>query len=302
MARTILSRYLDPEVLSQIAARRIEPRGLVIGNLAGAHKSPLAGFAVEFAGHREYAWGDDPKHIDWRVYFTRDRLEVKQYEMETNLVCHFILDSSASMRYGQGPQQKLAYAAQMIASLGYAVVHQSDKVSLATFDEKIRGAVPPSNSMAQIIRMAELLDGTEAKQKTRMADCLSELTGRMKRREIVMIFSDFFTELQPLEAALQQMRYNRHEVVLFQVMHHDELHFEFEQMTKFVGLEIPEELLAQPERIRRAYLRAMEGFNQRLEALCQRNRVERVLVDTSRDMGQVLVDYLNHRSRLNRGR
>ncbi len=302
MARTILSRYLDPEVLSRISGRRIEPRGLVIGNLAGAHKSPLSGFAVEFAGHREYVWGDDPKHIDWRVYFTRGKYFVKQYEMETNLVCHFILDISASMRYGRDAQQKLRYAAQMIAALGYAIVRQSDKVSLATFDEKIRGALPPSNAMAQIIRMTELLDQSEPVNKTSMSDCLAELVGRMRRREIVMIFSDFFTDLDKLEAAVQQMRYHRHEVVLFQIMHHDELDFQFDGMTKFVGLEIPDELLAQPEQIRRAYMRAMLRFNENLETICQRNRVERVLVDTSLDMGTVLVDYLNQRSRLNRGR
>ena len=115
MARTILSRYLDPVVLGRISGRRIEPRGLVLGNLAGAPKSPLSGFAVELAGHREYVWGDDPKHIDWRVYYKRQRFFVKQYEMETNLVCHFVLDSSASMRYGEGEQQKLRYAAKMIA-------------------------------------------------------------------------------------------------------------------------------------------------------------------------------------------
>jgi uncharacterized protein (DUF58 family) len=146
MARTILSRYLDPTVLSQIAGRRIEPRGLVLGNLAGAHKSPLSGFAVEFAGHREYVVGDDPKHIDWRIYFTRGRYFVKQYAMETNLVCHFILDSSASMRYGEQSQQKMDYAARMIAALAHAVVRQSDKVSLAVFDEELRGIVPPPGS------------------------------------------------------------------------------------------------------------------------------------------------------------
>jgi hypothetical protein len=111
-----------------------------------------------------------------------------------------------------------------------------------------------------------------------------------------MIWSDFFTDLGPLESALQQMRYRKHEVVLFQVMHHDELAFEFDDMTKFIGLEIPEELLAQPDRIRCSYLGVMEDFNHRLEALCQRNRIERVLVDTSRDMGEVLTDYLNQRA------
>jgi len=156
--------------------------------------------------------------------------------------------------------------------------------------------------MAQIIHVTELLDQSEPVNKTSMADCLTELTGRMKRREIVMILSDFFADLATLEAALQQMRCNRHEVVLFQIMHHDELIFEFDQMTKFVGLEIPEELLAQPDQIRRAYLRAMRRQNNKLETLCQRNRIERVLVDTNLDMGTVLVDYLNQRSRLNRGR
>lgn len=298
MARTVLSRYLDPEVLSQILQRRLEPRGLVLGNLAGAHRSPLSGFAVEFVGHREYVRGDDPKFIDWRIFFTRDRYFVKQYEMETNMVCHLVLDASASMRYGEGETQKLRYAARMIACLGYAVVHQSDKVSLATFDQRVQAFLPPSNSMAQIVRVTELLDATQAVEKTAMADCLTELAGRMKRREIVMIFSDFFTPLESLEAALQRLRFHRHEVVLFQLLHPHELRFELEELTRFVGLEVPEELLAQPEDIRHAYLAALERFNVELESICRRNRIERVLVDTGRPVGEVLLDYLNQRNRI----
>ncbi len=255
---------------------------------------------MEFAGHREYVWGDDPKHIDWRVYFTRQRYAIKQYEMETNFVCHLILDTSASMRYGEGAQQKLDFAARMAATLAYAVVRQSDKVSLATFDDQVRGFVAPANSMAQIVRITQRLDEIEPVHKTNMADCLNELIGRMGRREIVMILSDFFTELEPLEASLQRMRYNRHEVVLFQVMHHDELQFDLDGMIKFVGLEIPEELLTQPDELRREYLSAMNGFNEALQSLCHRNRIERVLVDTSRDMGQVFADYLYQRSRMRR--
>jgi len=302
MVKSVLSRYLDPEVLSRMADRHFDPRGLVVGNLAGAHKSPLSGFAVEFAGHREYVPGDDPKHVDWRVYFTRDKYFIKQYEMETNFICHLVLDVSASMRYGSERQQKLLYAAQMATTLGYSIVRQSDKVSLATFDEKVLGYISPSNSMGQIVRMTDHLDEIEPVKKTSMADCLTELVSRMKRREIVMIFSDFFTDLDAIEAILQRMRYAHHEVVLFQVMHHDELEFEFDGMTKFVGLEIPQELLTQPEELRAGYLRALRRFNDRFAEICQRNRVERVLVDTSRDMGEVFVDYLNQRSLLNRGR
>jgi uncharacterized protein (DUF58 family) len=302
VATSVLSRYLNPEVLSRMADRPLEPRGLVIGNLAGAHKSPLSGFAVEFAGHREYVWGDDPKHIDWRVYFTREKYFIKQYEMETNFVCHLILDVSASMRYGQQAQQKLLYAAQMATTLGYSVIRQSDKVSLATFDEHVLGVVPPSNSMAQVVRMTSHLDEITPVQKTRMAECLTELTGRMGRREIVMIFSDFFTDLDELEHALQRMRYNKHEVVLFHVLHHDERDFRFDGMVKFIGLEVPDEFLTQPEELREGYLAALARYESQLEDLCQRNLVERVVVDTSRDMGETFVDYLNQRSLLNRGR
>lgn len=302
MSHSILSRYLDPAVLNAVAERHIEPQGLVIGNLAGAHKSPLSGFAVEFAGHREYVWGDDPKHIDWRVYFTRDKYFIKQYEMETNFVCHLVLDVSASMRYGEGPRQKLLYAAQLATTLGYSIVRQSDKVSLATFDERVVGFVAPSNNMSQVVRMTEHLDQIQPVQKTRMAECLAELTSRMRRREIVLVFSDFFTDLTALESALQRMRYNRHEVVLFHVLHHDELAFQFDGLIKFVGLEDADELLMQPEDLRIAYLRAFQRFETQLEDLCQRNRIERVRVDTSRHAGELLIDYLNQRSLVNLGR
>ena len=294
----VLSRYLNPEVLSQIADRAIEPQGLVIGNLAGAHKSPLSGFAVEFAGHREYVPGDDPKHVDWRVYFNRDKLFVKQYELETNFVCHLLLDVSASMRYGEAAQQKLLCAAQILTSLGYSIIRQSDKVSLSTFDDHIRGFVRASNSMDQIARMTQHLDEIDPVEKTDMGSCLNDLVSRMGRREIVMIFSDFFGDLDQIESAIQRMRYSRHEVVLFHVLHHDELTFEFNGMTKFIGLEIPDELLAQPEDLRRGYLNALNQFNDQLDEIAQRNGCERVLVDTSQPIAETLINYLNRRSML----
>lgn len=302
MAKSVLSRYLDPVTLSHVADRHVEPRGLVLGNLAGAHKSPLAGFAVEFAGHREYVVGDDPRHLDWRLYFTRDRYFIKQYEMETNFVCHLIVDVSASMRFGTGKQQKLDYALRMASALGFSIIRQNDKVSLSTFDNQVRGFIPPSNSKAQMIRMAEHLEQIKPVEKGDMGQCLTELVGRMMRREIVMIFSDFFTDLESLENALQLLRFNQHEVVLFHVMHHEELSFEMDGMVKFVGLEEDDEMLTQTEDIRRGYLKAVQEYRDAFDAICQRNRIERVEVDTRRDVTEVLVDYLNQRSRLNRGR
>ena len=303
MAKSILNRYLDPDVLSVVADRHLEPKGLVIGNLAGAHKSPLAGFAVEFAGHREYVPGDDPKHVDWRVYFTRDKYFVKQYELETNFVCHLVLDVSASMRYGEGRQQKLLYASQLAATLGYSVIRQSDKVSLFTFDDRVRGIVTPSNSMSQVVRMTEHLDEIDPVDKTDLTGCLNEIASRLGRREIVMIFSDFFTgNVDELEPVLQRLRYEKHEVVLFHVLHHDELAFELDGMVKFVGLEDADEFLAQTDDLRRGYLQAVRRFNERLEEIVHRNGCERVVCDTSRGLADQLLDYLNKRGMLVRMR
>ena len=302
MVRSVLSRYVDPEVLNRLAGRSLEPRGLVVGTLAGHHKSPLSGFAVEFAGHREYVPGDDPKHIDWRVYFTRDKYFIKQYEMETNLVCHLVLDVSASMRYGDGDSQKLLSAARLATTLGYSVIRQGDKVSLATFDEEVLAFVPPSNTMAQIVRMTERLDTVKPTRKTRLPECLLDLCGRFGRRSIVLVFSDFFTDVEHLERAIERLRYSRHEVVLFQVMHPDELEFRFEGNVKFRGLEVDEQLLTQPAELRKRYLDALGRFNGKLEEACLRNKVERVVVDTGRNPAEVLVDYLNARSLRIRGR
>lgn len=302
MSASILSRYLDPEVLERMADRPIEPTSLVLGNLAGGHKSPLSGFAVEFAGHREYVAGDDPKHIDWRVYYKRQRYFIKQYEMETNFVCHLLLDVSASMRYGEGSQQKLQYAAHLAASLAYSIVRQHDKVSLATFDEGVRGHVPPGNTLAQIVKMTQHLDEISPVEKTRMPECLGELLSRMGRREIVMVFSDFFTDLAALESVLQRMRYSRHEVILFHVLHYNERTFDFSGMVKFTGLEDADELLMQTEDVRAGYLAALSRFTAELEDLCRRNRIERVEIDTSRSAADALLGYLNQRELLLRSR
>ncbi|MCH2582173.1 MAG: DUF58 domain-containing protein, partial [Planctomycetes bacterium] len=263
-------------------------------------KSPLHGFAVEFAGHREYVIGDDTRHIDWRVFYKRDKYFIKQYEMEPNFTAHLVLDVSASMRYGEEQQQKMLYAAQMLTTLGYSIIKQSDRVSLSTFDEKVRGYVPPGNSMVQVQRMTEHLDEIEPKEKTDMSECLSEVAGRTGRREIIMIFSDFFTDLDELEKVLQRFRYQQHEVVLFQTLHHDELAFNFDGMIKFIGLEVPDEILMQPSELRKAYLAALYRFNDRFEEICQANKVERLLVDTSTGMGEFLFDYLNTRGLVRR--
>ncbi len=297
---SILSRYLDPDVLGQIAQQPFEPHGLVWGNLAGAHPSTQSGYAVEFQGHRPYVPGDNPRHIDWRVYYRREKYFVKQYELETNFVCHLLLDISASMRYGTGQRQKLSFGSQLAAMLAYCIVRQNDKVSLATFDEQVRGFVRPSNALQQIVKMTQHLEQVEPVRGTDLARCVADLAGRMGQREIVVIVSDFLGDLDALETAIQRLRFSHHEVVLLQVLDHDELTFPLKGMVQFVGLEVPDHLLADSDDLRRGYLVALGQFLTRLGTLAQRNAAEHLVLDTSRGMADALIDYLNRRNTLRR--
>ncbi len=296
MAKPILSRYIQPEVLSRVAHLSVGPRDLVEGHRAGEHRSPAHGFAVEFASHRQYVPGDDTRHIDWRIYHRHHKLLIKQYEMETNLNCHIVLDISASMRYGEGDQQKLTYAARLASTLAYLVIERGDRASFAAIDQEVRAAIPASTTAGQIVRMADALDQLDATAKTNLADPLGELAEGFGRRGIVIIISDYLTDVALLEPALQRLRYEKHEVVLMQVMHHDELAFEFDSMVRFVGMESQQEMLTRPKEVRRAYLAALTRHHEKLEALCDANRCERMLCDTSLPLGQALADYLQQRT------
>jgi uncharacterized protein (DUF58 family) len=156
--------------------------------------------------------------------------------------------------------------------------------------------------MAQIERMSHQLDSAKPVRKTNLAECLHELANRTGRREIILLFSDFLNPITPLESALQQLRYRNHEVVLFHVLHHDELAFELDGMVRFVGLETVGDILTNPADLRQHYLAALKEYRDELEQMAARNRVEYVLVDTSQGLGSVLSDYLHRRSLLNRGR
>ena len=300
MSSAILNKYIRTEVLSQLSRFKLNPRQLVEGNLAGAHKSPFHGFAVEFASHREYVPGDDIRHLDWKVYFRHERHVIKQYEMETNLNCHVVLDVSASMRYGEEEEQKLRYGSQIATTLAYLVVEQSDRVSLTTFDNKSRGYLAPSNNMGQIIRMTESLDQVKSVNKTNIARTLGEISAKIGRRSIVVVISDFLVELDNLDDALQRLRYDNHEVVLMHVMHQDELNFDLDGMVRFIGLEDPDQLLTRPYDIRDAYLEAKDRFMVEFNQICDANRCEYLLCDTSKDLGATFAQYLQQRAQAGR--
>src|SRR3989440_4071949 len=150
MDRQHIDALLDPLAISRAESLGLNARYIVEGYMAGEHKSPYRGFAVEFAQHREYTHGDDTRHLDWKVLGRTDRYYIKQYEQETNYVANILLDGSESMKYGSGKLTKLQYGKMMAACLAYLILHQGDAVALGAFDTALRGYIPRTGDLGSV--------------------------------------------------------------------------------------------------------------------------------------------------------
>ena len=294
-------RYLDPKVLNRIARLDVRARTVVEGFISGLHKSPYQGYSVEFATHREYVPGDEVKHIDWKVWARADRYYVKQYEEETNLRSTLLLDASRSMRYGTGDRagrmSKFEYAATVAASLAYLLQQQQDAVGLVTFDTDVRRSLPPSSHPSHLKLLLHELAETEPDRRTDVSDAFHRLAEQIATRGLLVLISDLFLDLDALRRTLQHFRHRRHEVVVFHVMHEDELEFPFQDNTLFRGLEIDREILTEPRALRRAYLEAVAGYLERVRRLAATHGVDYMLMSTADPLDAALASYLAFRQR-----
>src|SRR5947208_4969713 len=248
-----MADYLDPEVIARAQALGVKARTVVEGLRVGDHKSPYRGFSVEFVQHREYVPGDDIKHIDWKGYGRSERYTIKQYEQETNFIAHLLLDGSNSMRYGSGPTNKLEYAKLLAASLAYVIVRQRDSVGLRVFTDGWAAELPPSSQTAHLHAIVQTLEATRPKDKTRIGPLLDEAADRIGRRGIVVLISDCFDDIEPTLSGLRHLRFRGHEVILFHVLHKDEVEFPLDGNIRFLGLEEGGEVMTRPRLLRPAY-------------------------------------------------
>jgi uncharacterized protein (DUF58 family) len=288
---------LDPAVISKAEALGLHARFVVEGYMAGEHKSPYRGFAVEFAQHREYSHGDDTRHLDWKVLGRTDRYYIKQYEQETNYVANILLDGSESMKYGSGKLTKLHYGKVIAACLSYLILNQRDAVALGLFDTNMRDYAPRSDSKATIHNLIARLAAFEPKAQTNIGAVLHDMARQTRRKGIVIVISDFFDDEQAVLSGIQHLRFGGNEVIVFHVMDPYELEFPFVGLVEFEGLEQVPKILTRPGEIRKSYLREVEAFRHRLRDGCERNNCHYVLVNTSHSLDEVLSAYLAFRLR-----
>jgi uncharacterized protein (DUF58 family) len=286
---------LDPNLLARMESLELRARQAVEGYISGGHRSKQHGFAVEFAQHREYAPGDDIRHIDWKVYGRKERFYLKQYELETDLVLWLLVDSSDSMRYGSGDTTKYQMASLAAATLGYLVVRQSDVVGGATFDATIRQYLKPSSQAHQVKDLMRLLADGPTREKSRIGPVLHDAAERFARRGLVAIFSDLFDDPAEIIAGLKHLRHRKHEVVVFHTLDAAEIEFPFRQTTLFHGLEQLPDLLADPLGVRESYLEEFNRFRAELCSTCRTNNIDFVELRTDKDLGRSLAEYLARR-------
>lgn len=287
----------DPQIIGAVSRLEFHAREVVEGVISGLHKSPYHGFSVEFAQHREYTPGDEIRYIDWRVAARSDRYYVKEFEEETNLKAYLMVDSSDSMRY-QGhrkPFSKLEYASILAAGFASILMQQRDASGLVLFNDGVDRYVPPRATATHFTQILEELATAQSRPKSELSSTFHYMAEQIKRRGLIVVFSDLFGDLDDVMEGLRHFRYRKHEVVVFHVLDDDEINFPFDDLTKFEGLELEPEVLVDPRGIREEYLAQFNSFCSELERRCGEVQVDLVRAVTSKPPADTLSQYLASR-------
>jgi uncharacterized protein (DUF58 family) len=286
----------DPRVAERLAHLTLTASRAVEGFLAGRHRSPHRGVSVEFVERRPYVQGDDLRHLDWKAYARNDRLALKRYEEETNLDCTLMVDASASMAYPQdGRPSKYDYAAQVAAAITQLVLRERDGAALALFDQVLDRVVPGSTAPGHLEPILLNLAERAPAGTTDLGAALGRLVQRIPRPGLVVVVSDLFGPVEGLSTGLGQLRARRHDVIVLQVLHEDELRFPFDRLTRFEGLEDDSRLLVDPLALREGYLASLAAWRAEVRRACSTSAVDYHLLDTSTPLDVALSVYLGAR-------
>jgi uncharacterized protein (DUF58 family) len=288
---------------------------VVEGFIVGLHKSPFHGFSVEFSEHRLYNPGEPTRHIDWKLYGRTDRMYVKRYEEETNLRCQIVIDNSSSMYFpikanlSIDNPNKITFSVYAAASLMNLLRRQRDALGLSLFSDQVELHTPSkSNSVHYkflISKLEELLAPLPVEQMKNsfLTSSLHFIAENIHKRSLIVLFSDMFegkAENSELFNALQHLRYNKHEVILFHVVDKSkEIDFEYENRPYcFIDIETGEEVKVQPSEVRIPYTKTIAEFHKELKLRCAQYKIDFIEADINLGFKQVLLPYLIKREKM----
>ncbi|MBC6605288.1 DUF58 domain-containing protein [Hymenobacter sp. BT188] len=283
-------------------------RQLVEGFITGLHQSPYHGFSVEFSEHRLYNPGESTRHLDWKVFARTDKLFVKRYEEETNLRCHLLLDVSPSMYYPAPGNDKLRFSILCAAALITLLQKQRDAVGLVTFADQVELQTPVRSTSTHrhtlLLTLQQLLERPPTRRVTDVAHVIHQIAQQIPKRSLVVLFSDMLgrapEEQTTMLAALQHLRHQHHEVLLFHIMDRaTESEFAFaDRPYLFEDIETGEQIKLQPNQVRDQYRAAMQRYEQELALRCGQYKIDFVPVDIREPFDKALYAYLVKRGKV----
>ena len=298
-----MDRAVLPETLARIDGLELKARTILASYFSGRHQGSRRGSSLEFAEHRDYTPGDDPRHIDWKIFGKRDRFTVKQYESDAQLTCWLLLDVSRSMTY-RGPSAKLSkaeYGIYLAAALSCFVLNQQDAVGLGTYDRELHDLLPPSSQPGQLRRLLLALEKWEQQLAASAAAVsnnshpegssvppLMTWAERFRKPGVVILLSDCLGGSTALRAALQRLHFGRHDVRLLQILDPAEEDFPFEEVTRFQGLEGEGVELLDAGALRAAYRAEFQREARELQLFTKGLEVQQTVIRTNEPFDEVL--------------
>ena len=293
---------LDPLDLARLSSLSVRARVIVEGAFAGTHHNPHAGTSIEFAEHKEYAPGDDVRHIDWKAVGRVGRYYIKRFEDETEMRTFLLVDASASMGYRRRGLSKLEYATYLAAALGYLLAQQGDPSGLVLFDEKTRQYLPPRTRGGHVRDLLLALEGAYAAGRTQPGRALAYVGELCDRRSLIILMADLLDAPEDLRDRLRQLRSRGHDVVLFHLLDPDEVELPYDDLTHFEAIEPGDErrLLCDPRDLAVSFRRESLALRERWRLACLEARVEYIFATTDLPPAHVLRSFLFGRQRARR--
>lgn len=294
--------------LRHLANLELLARQVVEGFITGLHQSPFHGFSVEFAEHRLYNSGESVKNIDWKLFARTDKLFVKQFEEETNLRSYLLLDTSSSMNFPEKGVNKLEFSVYAIASLMYLFRKQRDAFGLCLFNDKLERLTAARSTTSHLFylfaELEKVYQNPQSNTRTNISDVLHHVAEDVHQRSLILIFSDMLEnnlnsdKMQQLFAAIQHLKYKKHEVVIFNVNDRKrEVEFNFDNRPHhFVDIESGEEIKVHPGKIRETYREALGNYRHQLELKCAQYQVDLIDANIHEGYNQILKAYLIKRA------
>jgi len=305
---------LDNRQVREFSNIELLAKQVVEGFIIGLHKSPFHGFSVEFAEHRLYNQGESTKNIDWKVFARTEKLFTKKYEEETNLRCQIVIDSSSSMYFpevnakSENHTNKLRFSSLAAAALMNLLQRQRDAFGLSIFDSELKTQTRCKSSTSHyrllLTFLDKLINNPTMDKGTSAAQSLHQIADSIHRRSLVVIFSDMFEHMedggQDLFNALQHLKHNKHEVILFHTVDKSkEIDFDFANRPyQFIDMETGETIKLQSNQVKDQYIKQVTAFTEALKLKCMQYKIDFVEADINRGFAAVLNAYLVKRSKM----